>query len=387
MKFCRFIVLFVVLTAGFQIIGNSQPITGVWKGRVNNKRAEIKFIQNGDSITGTSYYPALVGGYRRYSIKGYFDGNTNSIVWWDDQLLHPAEKSNKNDRPLFSADYNCPGGTRMFLTSYSRKKDQVQVDLTKVQRTSFADEWDYVVDNYQDGANNKQIIDSIGQLAFAAPPVQPAIAAKKETRKDNPAPAKKLETRTAAEPGVPSSPPMVFLDPKELKREEATSIPPKTEKPAVAKASPAPSSPRKKQEPVKLVEPIVTKPAPPLPLPITNHDRLVTRKKVFAQEIPVTGDSLELRFYDNAEVDGDSIALYLNDRLLFEHVLLTANAYTIKLPVSILNAQNELVMVAENLGTIPPNTAYMVVLNNGKRYEAQIVSTETTSAFIRLTKN
>jgi len=43
-------------------------------------------------------------------------------------------------------------------------------------------------------------------------------------------------------------------------------------------------------------------------------------------------------------------------------------------------------MVAENLGRIPPNTAYMVAMVEDKRYEANLQSTEETSAMIKLVK-
>ena len=80
----------------------------------------------------------------------------------------------------------------------------------------------------------------------------------------------------------------------------------------------------------KVEEPkIVQVPAKPL----TIEEKFVARKKVFTTEIPVTGDSIELRFYDNAQIDGDSISLFLNDKLIFEHIRLTEKAYTVKLPV------------------------------------------------------
>jgi len=66
---------------------SAQMITGVWKGKINRQKAELKIIQNGDSLTGTSYYYESVNNYRRYSIKGYFDTATNAAVWWDDQLI------------------------------------------------------------------------------------------------------------------------------------------------------------------------------------------------------------------------------------------------------------------------------------------------------------
>jgi hypothetical protein len=110
------------------------------------------------------------------------------------------------------------------------------------------------------------------------------------------------------------------------------------------------------------------------------------RKKVFATEIPVSGDSIELHFYDNAQVDGDSISLFLNGKLIFEHIRLTDKAYSIKLAVTELKSSNELVMVAENEGFIPPNTSYMVATVGDKRYEARLESTEGSSALVRLVK-
>jgi hypothetical protein len=112
----------------------------------------------------------------------------------------------------------------------------------------------------------------------------------------------------------------------------------------------------------------------------------VTRKKINQAEIPVVGDSIELNFYDNAEIDGDSISLFLNGRLLFNHVLLSAQAYTFKIPAADLPEGSELTMVAENLGTIPPNTAFMMAIVNGERYSARIESTEQSSGVIKLVK-
>jgi len=51
-----------------------------------------------------------------------------------------------------------------------------------------------------------------------------------------------------------------------------------------------------------------------------------------------------------------------------------------------MNATNELIMVAENLGSIPPNTSYMVALVGDKRYDARLESTEGSSAMVRFVK-
>jgi len=311
-------------------------ITGVWKGKINKQKVEVKIIQNGDNLTGTSYYYESPTNYRRYSIKGYFDASTNETVWWDDELLEESTAKAPGRMPLLSrADFNCPGDGKMMLDGKASKVDDENrrsgdVHLDKTNTSSFADEWDFVIENYITGANNPEVIDSIGGLSSLKKPVEE-------------------ETEPYKNPlgnGIVVDEPV-----------------------------------QKTEQPVKENNITIT-PAKPQ----TIEEKFVHRKKVFATEIPVTGDSIELRFYDNAQIDGDSISLFLNDRLIFEHIRLTEKAYTIKLPVTALSSSNELIMVAENLGSIPPNTSYMVALVEEKRFEARLESTEGSSALIRLIK-
>jgi hypothetical protein len=103
-------------------------------------------------------------------------------------------------------------------------------------------------------------------------------------------------------------------------------------------------------------------------------------------EFPLTGDTLEINFYDHAEIDGDSISLFVNNQVFREHILLKASPYTLKFAVSELREETELIMVAENLGSIPPNTSLMIAYINGVRHEARLESTENTSAMIRFIK-
>src|SRR4249920_3884093 len=66
---------------------SAQPITGIWKGKMGSSKVELKLIRKGDSLIGTSYYYDSKSNYRRYSVKGYFDGQTNDVIWWDDALI------------------------------------------------------------------------------------------------------------------------------------------------------------------------------------------------------------------------------------------------------------------------------------------------------------
>jgi len=324
-------------------------ITGVWHGKINKQKVEVKIIQSGDSLTGTSYYYESANNYRRYSIKGYFDQTTNSTVWWDDQLIE--EKAGKYSSspgkvPLLSrADFNCPGGGVMMLDGKAALKEDNAVPkgdlhLDKIEASTFPDEWNYVIDNYLVGANDPEIIDSVNTVA------------RHET------------IPTPKETVVVTNPPAGEPEPVRQKP---------IEQPVVKKEIPKETQPVVKT----IIEPSKTP---------TIEEKFLNRKKVFNKEIQLEGDSVELRFYDNAEIDGDSISLFLNDKLIFEHIRLTEKAYIVKLAVSELNSNNELIMVAENLGSIPPNTSYMLAIVGGNRYDAYLASTENSSAMIRFVK-
>jgi len=344
-----------LITFSLSAFAKAQMITGVWKGKINKQNAEIKIIQSGDSLLGSSYYYKSADNYRRYTIKGYFDAITNEAIWWDDQLIE--ERSGRPGSsipgriPLLSrADFNCPGGSKMMLDGKSvEKENEIElkgdVHLDKSNNHLFEDEWDFVIDNYTAGANDPYIIDSVSKFAEQWP-------LNKEDRslQDNP---KSLTTDEKN-----------YTPAIEKQIETATT---KTELP-------------KEPQPVaKTVEPVKTSTP-------TIEQKFAIRKKVLTTEIPLAGDSIELRFYDNAIVDGDSISLFLNDKLVFEHIRLLRKAYIIKLSVSDLKEGNELIMVAENLGSIPPNTAYMVAIVDDKRYEARLESSEGSSAMIRFVK-
>jgi hypothetical protein len=330
----------------------AQPITGVWKGKMGASRVELKLVRKGDSLTGTSYYYDSKNHYRRYSVKGYFDDRSMDVVWWDEALLedHGRRFIGAGDALLAVADFNCPGEGIMKLDGTAALRDNDQKPkkelhlLKDPDEPFFPDEWDFVLNNYAYSVANPAVIDSIEQIALhtvSVPEEAPVAAA---TRSSLPAP----ESNGVSAP-------------------EAKVMLPGQVTPVARQASP------------------VETPAMPV-AEQTNEQRFVSRTKILQTVIPVKGDSIELRFYDNAEIDGDSIAVFLNGRLLREHILLSDQAYRFTIPVSGLEPDNELVMVAENLGSIPPNTSLMVAIVGDKRYEAHLQSTEGSSALVRLVK-
>jgi hypothetical protein len=108
------------------------------------------------------------------------------------------------------------------------------------------------------------------------------------------------------------------------------------------------------------------------------------RKATGNHEYEVESDSIRLSFYDNGEIDGDSISVFVNNNLVLSHQGLDAKAFNLYLHLDTTREVNEISMFAENLGRIPPNTALMVVTDGKNRYEVFMSSSLTENATIEL---
>lgn len=100
-------------------------------------------------------------------------------------------------------------------------------------------------------------------------------------------------------------------------------------------------------------------------------------------EIAVDTGDIRLDFYDNGEIDGDSISVMVNKQTVLSHQKLTAKPITTYVKIDPHNKLQEVEMVAENLGSIPPNTAILIITAGKKRYRLFLTSTETKSAMVR----
>lgn len=101
------------------------------------------------------------------------------------------------------------------------------------------------------------------------------------------------------------------------------------------------------------------------------------------KEIKVDTGVLKLDFYDNAEIDGDSISVTVNNQTVLSHQMLGLKPITVYVKVSLDEPEQEVTMVAENLGTIPPNTALLIVTAGNKRYQLFLASNGKKNAQVR----
>ncbi len=118
--------------------------------------------------------------------------------------------------------------------------------------------------------------------------------------------------------------------------------------------------------------------------PTMIEPRFLKREKSIFKEIEVTENFLRIDLYDNGTIDHDTVSLYLNHQLLFKDIPLTQIAFRRTIVLDSTIDVNEISMYAENLGTIPPNTAIMIIYDGQKRHELILTSDLDRTATIRL---
>ena len=170
-----------------------------------------------------------------------------------------------------------------------------------------------------------------------------------------------------------------------------------TSKPAVAVVKlPAPPKPvvaakpavvvavAKIPVPVQTKIAVVTKPAP-VNISVAPALDLAKRKIETIEQLFIESDSLQFTLYDNGEIDGDTVSIVLNGKTIVHRQGLNTNAFTKTVYITPdLGDTIQLIMYAENLGTLPPNTGLLVLQYDNKRQEIRFSGDLNKNAAITL---
>ncbi|ANE51759.1 hypothetical protein [Flavisolibacter tropicus] len=108
------------------------------------------------------------------------------------------------------------------------------------------------------------------------------------------------------------------------------------------------------------------------------------RAEKILQTLSVGSDSLTLSFYDNGVVDGDMISVYVNGETVIDNTKLTAVAVKKTIAVNATAGEIKLILVAETLGTLPPNTGLLIIQDGDNRYNVHFSADLQTNAAIIL---
>jgi hypothetical protein len=156
---------------------------------------------------------------------------------------------------------------------------------------------------------------------------------------------------------------------------------PKTEKvlpkPKINPTLPADTQQKRNVNPVVVDGP--KKEIPKLVIPPSTR----SRTNELTQTLTVRNEEVIVKLYDNGTIDDDTISVYLDGQILLSNKRLSATPLKMTLKINEESPEHVLVMVAENLGRIPPNTSLMIVEDGDKQYQVRITSTTQKNAMVR----
>lgn len=106
------------------------------------------------------------------------------------------------------------------------------------------------------------------------------------------------------------------------------------------------------------------------------------RKTELVRTLVLDTSSIKVEFYDNGQIDGDTISIFLNNELKLYKKGLSLTPITMNVDLQ-AGKDYDLVMFAETLGTIPPNTALMILTSGTMKYEIFLSASDDKNAAVR----
>lgn len=320
---------------------HAQKLTGVWRGYFvsgigigqQQYKYEIQILQSSNgALKAVSYSYKTTVFYGKASMQGIFTPKTKNIILKEDNLLE-VKLSDKSEPCLMTCylDYMKAGNLEVLQGTF----------------TSFT------LKAKNDCGSGTVYLERVAESEF-----------KKEDF---------LVKKTAPKPETNNKP--------------SESVSSSAKKPAAIPAKPkTTTSAKPKQE-----TPNVKITAPPVPndvsIPEARTEKnvwvprvLKERANALVRTIQTNKNEIKIELYDNGEIDNDTITVYHNNSLVAYRRRLSSTPITIKINATDEEPIHEFVMVADNLGSIPPNTALMVITTGGKRYELFISSNEQKNA-------
>lgn len=121
---------------------------------------------------------------------------------------------------------------------------------------------------------------------------------------------------------------------------------------------------------------------------ITTPDSTPAERKLDIQEIINLADTtVKVTLYDNAIVDDDTVSVFVNKKPVLLRQRISAKPLSFDITLTEPGKPLEIIMQAENLGSIPPNTAVMIIETAHKRYEVRLSAGFEKHAVVIITYN
>ena len=411
----------------------AQDITGIWTGTLTTENAlvryELSISENKNVLSGYSLSIFTFDGVENIGVKEITLKKKKDYYFLEDHDLVYDNYTTRGRRVMLTGKLNIdPSDPGLITGSFSTRsldfrapnQNNLKGEIRLQKQTDFMESGLLA----QLEALNLQ-----ESLSFISSPIKKMEQAPAD-------PAQKISFQKSATPNEVASSPVVVKDVPALKMEEKEEVvsanktnpiqttttvnekpatnpvvtktqdviakkdPVKTTEEVIAKnTAPIKQDPAKKEEAVitKTLEPLKKETASTIPLPANNFPdasmvansatAFSSRETEIIRNVFFTGDSLVIRLYDNGEVDGDIVSVLLNGQVIMPHVKLIARAITQTIYITPeMGDKLELVMYAENLGNLPPNTGLLTIQDGSDRYSVNFSGDFKKNSAIILTR-
>jgi hypothetical protein len=382
--------LFSFLCTSF--ISIAQDITGIWRGYFitettgDQYKLEFQIKQDNTAIVnGVSYSYLDVRFYGKATMTGNFSFAKNNMIIQEIRTVELKMSGGSVACIMkYNLEYTKSGNEEFLEGSFTSKYEKGQlpyikkggdcgggtVYLRKVTTSDF-----YVESFLRDKPNLR--IPSATKKGSVKKIIDIPVAKRNTFKKKNPSVTK------ITKPKPKINPPITKIDkPKTKINNPVTKITKPKQKvdSAINKTSTSKTSidTSKRIITQPIIKSVVTEKKP-----ITIPAVLRERENALTQTITVSTNEVLIKIYDNGEIDDDTVSVYVDKQLVLANKRISEVPLILKLQMDENNAEHEVIMVAENLGRIPPNTSLMIIYAGDKRYQVQITSTEQKNALVR----
>lgn len=350
---------------------SAQDMSGIWRGyfvteNYEHYKFELQIRQTGNSVSGVSYSYLSTIFYGKASLTGTYNKAGKKILIQEIRTVE-VRMSDGSAACIMKCNFEYSrSGKEEFLEGTYTSKFEKDGLLTKkgdncgggkvyLRRVTNSD---FYIEPFLRGKVKS------GPVYENKAPVKPAEKKTTPVLVNTP-PVKKDTAKAKPNPPVVKKPPVVKNPPvvtKPITRKDSSNVKPVTSNLAKADSS------------IRKVKPAIITPAPP---------DLRNRINELVKTLTINSNQVTVKIYDNGEVDGDTISVYLDNKKMLAEKRLTASPLILRFELNEEQDEHELTMVAENLGTIPPNTSLMIVEAGTQRFEVRITSTEQKNAVVK----
>jgi hypothetical protein len=109
------------------------------------------------------------------------------------------------------------------------------------------------------------------------------------------------------------------------------------------------------------------------------------RKLEIQQLIQMADTAVNISLYDNAVIDDDTVSVFVDKKPVLLRQRISEKPLKFQIAITEPGRPTEIMMQAENLGSIPPNTAFMIIQAGKKRYEVRLKSSFEKHAVVIIT--